>query len=128
MSGMNTYAVLPAPRRAMTPDQMALGAWIGALMSSGRGPSSATKLCHALIDAGVRNPSYETIVKAARGEVTMPAKYCEGIARVYALIDGEAAGFSLVVALAHMAPEAAHLYRSANKLPASLPIPDLKVA
>jgi hypothetical protein len=78
-----------------------------------------------LIDAGMRKPSYETLLKAGRGEVLLPVKYTEPLTRVFALTESERQAFAQAVILAHAAPMAADLFRSAFGISPGEPIPDL---
>lgn len=118
----------PVVRRFLSSDQRTVAAWFGAMLSSGRGPRRALPLYNALIDAGVPKPSYETIVKASRSEVALPAKYADALTRIYRLTEEESVAFAQAVALASMAPEAASLYRRAYRIPADLTVPDLSDA
>lgn len=111
--------------RSLTADQIRLGHWFQAMIASGRGPRKMSEVCHALIDAGMSNPSYETLLKAGRVEVLLPAKYAGPLACVFGLTADERRAFAEAVVLAHAAPLAADLYRAAFGIAADGPIPNL---
>lgn len=107
----NQTATKPSTR-TMTEHQRALARLIRDRMNE-VGIKGATPLINALLDHGVDRPSYETIVKGARGEIVFPAKYLPALADVFQLTGADRARFGIAAALAHLPSEVASLLSEA---------------
>ena len=123
---MRYTANVPAPTRHLTADQHALNRWFAAMLRSGRGPKSITKLEHALMDMSVAH-SFGTLAKAANDTVCLPAKYVVPLAELYKLTPEEAQSFSEVAAMAHTSAEVAAYVRRAWGMPDEFTVPSLKL-